>query len=243
MEKPTLFTSEKFGDMPAFPTEPRLPGMLCAERLGCSASVIAPQKDIRLFEHAQYGALRVVVDGNAMFPPDDCAFMLGLDCRDVTGYSKLYSVPDPARPGERVNTYFAGVEEIAMLMDEAEGHGMVSDEFWSWIFEDIIPSVEPQGPVAWLGIRNDGEKAVVSSRAVARVFGKDHSLVVLSIRKLIKASPDWTASRFRESFYSNDTQSVEYFMDRDGFSLLAGDFMAENTVELVTMYLDALKAA
>ena len=85
-------------------------------------------------------------------------------------------------------------------------------------------------------IKND--QAVTSSLIVAEQFGKEHRHVLESIRSL--AAENSAARLFEESTYENrGKQYPMYYMNRDGFSLLAMGFTGSKAL---TFKLDFINA-
>ena len=84
------------------------------------------------------------------------------------------------------------------------------------------------------------EGAVVSSRSVAENFGKKHFHVLKSIENIIIENSILT-SMFHESSYTAGTGKAykEYFMNRDGFSLLVMGFTGKKALEWKIKYIDA----
>ena len=81
---------------------------------------------------------------------------------------------------------------------------------------------------------------VVSSRDVARRFGKNHRDVLETIRN-ITAENSAVAKMFRETTYTaaNKQEYPMYLMDRDGFTLLAMGFTGKEALEWKVRYIQA----
>lgn len=81
---------------------------------------------------------------------------------------------------------------------------------------------------------------VVSSRDVARRFGKEHRHVVEAVRGIISEKSELT-SMFRETTYTAGTGRAYpmYLMDRDGFTLLAMGFTGKEALEWKVRYIQA----
>ena len=74
-------------------------------------------------------------------------------------------------------------------------------------------------------IKND--QAVTSSLIVAEQFGKNHRDVLRDIDNIIKGSPQNCGSLFHGDTYTHPQNKQEYrmyYINRDGFSLLAMGF-------------------
>ena len=87
--------------------------------------------------------------------------------------------------------------------------------------------------------RRNGQPAV-SSRDVAEQFGKEHYNVIQSIKKLILENPSLTPM-FIESTYTAGTGKSYpmYYMNRDGFTLLAMGFTGKDALEWKLKYIQA----
>lgn len=85
-------------------------------------------------------------------------------------------------------------------------------------------------------IKND--QAVTSSLIVAEQFGKDHRHVLESIRSL--AAENSAARLFEESTYENRGKEYPmYYMNRDGFSLLAMGFTGSKALSFKLDFINA----
>ncbi|UUM12427.1 phage regulatory protein/antirepressor Ant [Clostridiaceae bacterium HFYG-1003] len=88
-------------------------------------------------------------------------------------------------------------------------------------------------------IKND--QAVTSSLIVAEQFGKDHRNVLQAIDE-IRGSAENSATLFQESTYihaQNKQQYRMYYMNRDGFSLLAMGFTGSKALTFKLNFIDA----
>lgn len=94
-----------------------------------------------------------------------------------------------------------------------------------------------------LGIFINNDRPVVSSRDIARVFGKDHANVLKAIRAL-DCSKSFTDVNFNASEYEDSTGRVlpEYLITRDGFSFLAMGFTGAKAAEFKEKYIAAFNA-
>lgn len=88
-------------------------------------------------------------------------------------------------------------------------------------------------------IINKGEMQVVSSREVAKNFGKDHDKVVNAIEILISQELATLNSMYFESVYydSRNREQKEYLMTKNGFSLLAMGFTGKKALEWKLKYI------
>lgn len=92
--------------------------------------------------------------------------------------------------------------------------------------------------------RTEDGKLVVSSRQVAKDFGKEHNDTKKRIRELIKDMGEISHNYFILSKYKdslNRTQE-EYLLTRDGFSLLVMGFTGTKALEWKLKYIEAFNA-
>ena len=83
------------------------------------------------------------------------------------------------------------------------------------------------------------KQAVTSSLQVADTFGKQHKHVLESIDKLVAENPA-TKSMFATGTYDNrGKQYPMYYMNRDGFTLLAMGFTGDKALQFKLQYIDA----
>ena len=85
---------------------------------------------------------------------------------------------------------------------------------------------------ATLGIFISNDRPVVSSRDIARVFGKDHANVLKAIRS-IDCSASFNAVNFNAVEYEDSKGEMrpEYLITRDSFSFLAMGFNGAKAAE------------
>lgn len=83
---------------------------------------------------------------------------------------------------------------------------------------------------------------VVSSREVARNFGKEHKDTLESIRQILVAENSATKFFHESSFEYRGRQFPEYLMNRDGFTLLAMGFTGKAALEWKLKYIAAFNA-
>lgn len=85
------------------------------------------------------------------------------------------------------------------------------------------------------------KQAVTTSLRVAEVFGKDHKNVIQSIENL--AAEKSAAKFFAEATYNNrGRQYPIYYMNRDGFTLLAMDFTGKKALQFKIKYIQAFNS-
>ena len=91
-----------------------------------------------------------------------------------------------------------------------------------------------------LGLMVRDEKVVVSSRAVAEAFGKEHKDVMRAIRNL-ETTEEFRRRNFAQSSYLNEQQRdmPEYLMTRDGFTFLAMGFTGPRAAVFKEAYINA----
>jgi len=90
-----------------------------------------------------------------------------------------------------------------------------------------------------LGIMKD-QQAVTSSLQVAETFGKEHSKVIRSIEGIAKSGD--TPNMFVKGTYINDQNGQKYsmyYMNRDGFTLLAMGFTGKKALKFKMQYIEA----
>ena len=92
-----------------------------------------------------------------------------------------------------------------------------------------------------LGIFISNDRPVVSSRDIARVFEKEHKIVLRSIRDL-DCSKSFSLLNFEESTYETERgkEYPEYLITRDGFTFLAMGFTGAKAAEFKEKYIAAL---
>ena len=85
------------------------------------------------------------------------------------------------------------------------------------------------------------KQAVTTSLRVAEVFGKDHKNVIQSIENL--AAEKSAAKFFAEATYDNrGKQYPMYYMNRDGFTLLAMGFTGKRALQFKIKYIQAFNS-
>lgn len=85
----------------------------------------------------------------------------------------------------------------------------------------------------------NNQQAVTTSLKVAESFGKEHKVVTRSIKNLVEQNCA-TKNLFYESTYENrGKQYVMYYMNRDGFTLLAMGFTGKQALEFKLKYIEA----
>lgn len=95
-------------------------------------------------------------------------------------------------------------------------------------------------------VQIENNQVVVSSRQIAKDFGKEHSKVIRSIEEIRGvAKIGDTKEMFYESTYihpQNGQEYPEYLMNRDGFSLLVMGFTGSKALEWKVRYIQAFNA-
>lgn len=94
-----------------------------------------------------------------------------------------------------------------------------------------------------LFIKTREHKVVVSSRDIARVFGKEHYNVIRDIKKL-DCSESFNALNFEAVEYKDAKGEMrpEYLITRDGFTFLAMGFTGEKAAKFKEAYIEAFNA-
>lgn len=85
-----------------------------------------------------------------------------------------------------------------------------------------------------------GKQVVTTSLKVAEIFGKEHKHVMETVRKLT-AENSTVRKMFIEDSYLNsrNQQQPMYYMNRDGFTLLAMGFTGSKAMEFKLKYIEA----
>ena len=94
-----------------------------------------------------------------------------------------------------------------------------------------------------LGVMNYGGHVMVSSRDVARVFGKEHFHVLRDIQNL-GCSESFNHLNFEEVTYEDakGEERLEYIMTRDGFAFLAMGFTGPKAAQFKEAYIARFNA-
>ena len=92
-----------------------------------------------------------------------------------------------------------------------------------------------------LVFRGQNDQVITTSLIVAETFEKEHRNVLKSIRKLMSATNVAVAQMFDETTYVNEQGKEQpmFFMNRDGFTLLAMGFSGEKALKFKVDYINA----
>ena len=92
-----------------------------------------------------------------------------------------------------------------------------------------------------LVFRGQNDQVITTSLLVAETFEKEHRNVLKSIRKLMSATNVAVAQMFDETTYVNEQGKEQpmFFMNRDGFTLLAMGFSGERALKFKVDYINA----
>ena len=92
-----------------------------------------------------------------------------------------------------------------------------------------------------LVFRGQNDQVITTSLLVAETFEKEHRNVLKSIRKLMSATNVAVAQMFDETTYVNEQGKEQpmFFMNRDGFTLLAMSFSGEKALKFKVDYINA----
>lgn len=101
--------------------------------------------EMKIFEHPKFGKVRTVIDGNkTLFCGLDSASALGY--ADTDGairrhcrYPSKRRVPHPQNMDKTIEMVFIPEGDLCRLAAKSELPG--ADEFESWIFDEVIPSI------------------------------------------------------------------------------------------------------
>ena len=93
-----------------------------------------------------------------------------------------------------------------------------------------------------LGLTEHDGKVVVSSRDIARVFEKEHKIVMRDIRNIIAQDPDWVDGFNFVPISETDSYGREqpvYLITRDGFTLLVMGYTGAKAMTFKKAYIAA----
>ena len=91
-----------------------------------------------------------------------------------------------------------------------------------------------------INVRIENDRMITDSRNVAEVFSKQHKHVLESIRSLEKDVPNFRLMFFEGEMPDNYRRNQKvYFMNRDGFTLLAMGFTGKDAMQWKLKYIDA----
>ena len=92
-----------------------------------------------------------------------------------------------------------------------------------------------------LVFRGQNDQVITTSLLVAETFEKEHRNVLKAIRKLMSATNVAVAQMFDETTYVNEQGKEQpmFFMNRDGFTLLAMGFSGEKALKFKVDYINA----
>ena len=92
-----------------------------------------------------------------------------------------------------------------------------------------------------LVFKGQNDQVITTSLLVAETFEKEHRNVLKSIRKLMSATNVAVAQMFDETTYVNEQGKEQpmFFMNRDGFTLLAMGFSGEKALKFKVDYINA----
>ena len=94
-----------------------------------------------------------------------------------------------------------------------------------------------------VNVRLEDNQMITDSRNVADVFGKQHRHVLESVRNLEKDMPNFGQMFFEGSMPdSYGREQKVYFMNRDGFTLLAMGFTGSEAMQWKLKYIEAFNA-
>lgn len=88
----------------------------------------------------------------------------------------------------------------------------------------------------------NNQQAVTTSLKVAESFGKQHKHVLESINTIIEGVAEKSADLFKEDLYEhpqNKQKYKMYYMNRDGFTLLAMGFTGKQALDFKLKYIEA----
>ena len=125
---------------------------------------------------------------------------------------------------------------------EVELSFITEPDLYRLIVASKLPSAQKfERRFVCLGIFINIDRIVVSSRDIARVFEKEHKIVLRSIRDL-DCSESFSRYNFVPSNYEDGRgkEYPEYLITRDGFTFLAMGFTGAKAAEFKEKYIAAL---
>lgn len=90
-----------------------------------------------------------------------------------------------------------------------------------------------------INVKNENGKLLVSSKEVAKNFGKEHYHVTDTIKKLTHENLGVKNMFIESEFNHRGNTYKQYLMDRDGFSLLVMGFTGQKALEWKLKYIEA----
>jgi len=111
------------------------------------------------------------------------------------------------------------------------------------LIEQSINQANLEEGIPFLGIKVKDNKAVATSRQVAKVFDKEHNHVLRDIRNIIEKDQKFGQSNFGQSYYKNsqNKKQPQYLMTRKGFTMLVMGFTGEKAFKFKKMYIEAFE--
>ena len=91
-------------------------------------------------------------------------------------------------------------------------------------------------------VQIENNQVVVSSRQIAKDFGKQHKHVLDSIRDILAAENSATKFFYESTYDNRGKEYPEYLVNRDGFSLLVMGFTGSKALEWKVRYIQAFNA-
>lgn len=166
---------------------------------------------------------------------DGTILFCGKDVAEALGYE---------RPSKAIIDHCKGVLKRDTLTNGGiqELSYITEPDLYRLIVASKLPSAQKfERRFVCLGIFINNDRIVVSSRDIARVFEKEHKIVLRSIRDL-DCSESFSRYNFVPSNYEDGRgkEYPEYLITRDGFTFLAMGFTGAKAAEFKEKYIAAL---
>lgn len=127
---------------------------------------------LKIFEHPRFGKIRTIVeDGKTLFCGKDAALALSYKDTDDAirrhcRYPAKHRVPHPQNPDKTIVMTFITDGDLCRLAAKSETPG--ADEFESWIFDEVVPSVLRNGGYVFGQESMTPEELMASALTVAQ---------------------------------------------------------------------------
>ena len=134
-----------------------------------------------------------------------------------------------------------GVYEICRYSKQPK-----ANEFYDWLTKNALSEAEIANTTQSFVtvdctslVKVINNQIVVSSRQVAKNFGKLHKDILENVRQILAAENSATKFYYKDTFENRGKQYPMYYMNRDGFSLLVMGFTGKKALEWKIKYIEA----
>lgn len=202
--------------------------------------------ETRTFTNETFGSIRAVtIDGSTWFVGKDVAAALGFKntkdalSRHVEEDDKQNGVGIPDARGREQKPVL--INEIGLFSLLFSSRHPNKKEFKRWITQEVLAKNGVTKPTILVEIQSN--QVVTTSRQIAETFEKGHNHVLRDILELQK-----DLSNFGQMFFEGtepDSYGREqkiYYMNRDGFTLLAMGFTGKKAFDWKVKYIEAFNA-